>query len=148
MMASARAEPIWGRASSCSLLAVLMSIKSAWDGAVVVVAGVPGVGAAVVAADAGFPARQSAMKLLRLSPLSFFCPASALHAVMRSCWAACAAEGWVAGAVLGAGAVFAAGGFAVVSGAAVCASAGAASRKPSAAKVAGRDTLMRLLLQG
>src|SRR5215207_10968947 len=106
MMASARAEPIWGRASSCSLDAELMSSSPAWAGAVVVAAGLASAGAAGVAADAaGFPARQSAMKLLRLSPLSFFCPASALHAVMRSCWAACAAEGWVAGAVLGAGAV-------------------------------------------
>src|SRR5215204_4532677 len=142
MMASARAEPIWGRASSCSLLAVLMSIKPAWDGAVVVVAGLPGVGAAVVAADAGFPARQLVMKLLRLSPLSFVCPDSALHAAMRSCWAACAAEGGVVGAVV------VPGGFAVVLGVAVSASAEAARRKPSRARAAGRDKRLRAFFEG
>lgn len=50
MIASARAEPIWGRASSCSLDAELMSIRPAWDGAVVVAAGDAGlaVGAGLV----------------------------------------------------------------------------------------------------
>src|SRR4051812_45342728 len=52
MMASARAEPIWGRASSCSLEAVLMSIRPAWDGAVVVAAGlVAGVAGAGLEVD-------------------------------------------------------------------------------------------------
>src|SRR5215204_565089 len=120
-----------------------MSSRPAWDGAVVVAAGLAGAGTAGLVADtAGFPARQLAMKLLRLSPLSFVCPDSALHAAMRSCWAACAAEGWVVGAVV------VPCGFAVVFGVAGCASAGAASRKPSTAKAAGRDKRMRALLQG
>src|SRR5215207_9855097 len=101
MMASALAEPIWGRASSCSLDAELMSSSPSCAGAVVVAAGLAGAGAAVPAVDAaGFPVRQSAMKLLRLSPLSFFCPASVLHAFMRSCWAVCATGRRVPVAVL------------------------------------------------
>src|SRR3954469_21291100 len=51
MMASARAEPICGRASSCSLEAVLMSISAPWAGAAVVAAGA--VGLVAGAAGAG-----------------------------------------------------------------------------------------------
>src|SRR3954466_6972518 len=94
MMASARAEPICGRASSCSLEAELMSISAPWAGAAVVAAG---------------------------------------------------AAGLVAGAA-GAGVVVA--GFAGVLGAAVWARTGAAIRRLSAVKAAGRDKRIRTLLQG
>src|SRR5689334_2985474 len=50
MMASARAGPICGRASSCSLLAALRSISPPWDGAVVVAPGAAGLVAGVVGA--------------------------------------------------------------------------------------------------
>src|SRR6185312_5909813 len=50
MMASARAGPICGRASSCSLLAALMSISPPWDGVVVVAPGAAGLVAGVVGA--------------------------------------------------------------------------------------------------
>src|SRR4051812_3244155 len=55
MMASARAEPIWGRASSCSLGAELMSIRPAWAGAVVVAAGLAGAGSPRRASARGPP---------------------------------------------------------------------------------------------
>src|SRR4051812_28675134 len=53
MMASARAGPICGRASSCSLLAALRSISPPWGGAAGVAPGAAGLVAGVVGAGLG-----------------------------------------------------------------------------------------------